>query len=349
MQVGVPTIELVDLPGIQLYPPKVERETVSLVSKYLADPETLVLCVVDATIPSLDSSPAVKMVREAGKLSSTILALTKADLVCDQDLIAADIFDRILCRSAEMQELEGLAGCVSLINRKHTDQLSLLEAEAAEAAAFSKLFDGAADAYTAKEIQAQLRENSTSSRLIAKLDALFHTHILDKWKPAALKSIQRAIRRAEKDDAHLGVAPERLTLADVVTVLSGKVRLRAQCLTCLSYHLCMWSYYAPSAQHPLACCSDSALAVLIHYIQTRLCTQCFACSALVHRKSRELRLLHDHFACVMQLDRPRNVMYNLSFGRRCMGSPAQPALYVKQPQAFCCVTMPVQICRTSIR
>lgn len=225
LQMDVPTIELVDLPGIQLYPPKLEAETVSLVKKYLADPLTLVLCVVDATIPSLDSSAAVKLIREEDKLSSAILALTKADLLHDQEVVAANIFDRILCQSTEMHELAGLAGCVSLVNRKHTDQLTLLEAETIEAAVFQDLFQSAAGVYSTADIQTQLVDNTTSSQLIAKLDALLHTHILEHWKPAALKSIHKAMKKVEKSAAALGICPDQLSLMDVVTVLLGKVRL----------------------------------------------------------------------------------------------------------------------------
>ena len=74
-------MELVDLPGIQTFPDDYAKATTALVTKYLNKPDTLVLCVVDATIPSLDSSTALAMIRAADKLSNTILALTKSDLV----------------------------------------------------------------------------------------------------------------------------------------------------------------------------------------------------------------------------------------------------------------------------
>ena len=224
LHVDVPTIELVDLPGIQLYPPNLEKETTSLVTRYLSAPDTLVLCVVDATIPSLDSSPAVKMIREADKLSSTILALTKADLVKDEEVIVANIFDRILRQSSEIQELPDLAGCVAVINRKHNDQLSLLEAEAAETATFDSLFHDPAQAYASAEVQAQLRENTTSSQLIAKLDTLFHSHIQKRWMPAALKSIRKTMTSVRKDCMKLGPAPETLKLEEVLDVLIARVR-----------------------------------------------------------------------------------------------------------------------------
>ena len=75
------TLVLVDLPGIQVFPESARVATTGLVSKYLSKPDTLVLCVVDATTPSLDGSTALAMVRDARKLPNTILALTKSDLV----------------------------------------------------------------------------------------------------------------------------------------------------------------------------------------------------------------------------------------------------------------------------
>ena len=107
----MPTIELVDLPGIQLYPTDLYKQTRKLVN--LQEEDTLVLCVVDATTPSLDSSIAVKMVRGSAKLPSTILALTKADLIRDEESTVEHIFERVLNRSKEMAELSSLAGCGS--------------------------------------------------------------------------------------------------------------------------------------------------------------------------------------------------------------------------------------------
>lgn len=62
MQTDVQTIELVDLPGIQMYPLELYQQTTDLVNSYVNAPDIRVLCVVDATIPSLDSSVAIKAV-----------------------------------------------------------------------------------------------------------------------------------------------------------------------------------------------------------------------------------------------------------------------------------------------
>ena len=132
----VPTFELIDLPGIQALPEEHKRCSIDLVSKYLNMPDTLVLCVVDATIPSLDNSEALGMIRAANKLPNTILALTKSDLVRSEIEIDGRIFERILGSSADNQHLIGLAGCVAVANRNHTDHLSLVEADVEERCCF---------------------------------------------------------------------------------------------------------------------------------------------------------------------------------------------------------------------
>ena len=78
MQAGVPTFQVVDLPGIQTCRAAQEKATTELVSSYLKQPDTLVLCVLDATTTAFDSSFALKLVRDSGKLGNTIIALTKS-------------------------------------------------------------------------------------------------------------------------------------------------------------------------------------------------------------------------------------------------------------------------------
>ena len=69
VQDDVPDFEFVDLPGIQTFPEEQLKRTSQLVSKYLSEPDTLVLCVVDATTPALDSILALK---RSGMLASCL-------------------------------------------------------------------------------------------------------------------------------------------------------------------------------------------------------------------------------------------------------------------------------------
>jgi len=228
MQVDVPTIELVDLPGIQLYPTDLYEQTTNLVNSYLQEEDTLVLCVVDATIPSLDSSIAVKLVRHSAKLPSTILALTKADLIRDEESIVEHIFERVLKRSKEIAELPSLAGCVAVVSRLHQDKVSLVEAEAAEEAVFNELFEDPAEAYAPKTVQQQLRQNTTTAQLIAKLDHLFSAHIKQSWMPSVLQSIQGTMTKITDQVGDLGLSPDVVDPAKVLEVVTSKVCTHTQ-------------------------------------------------------------------------------------------------------------------------
>ena len=219
----MPTIELVDLPGIQLYPTDLYKQTRKLVNSYLQEEDTLVLCVVDATTPSLDSSIAVKMVRGSAKLPSTILALTKADLNRDEESTVEHIFERVLNRSKEMAELSSLAGCVAVVNRLHRDKVSLVEAEAAEEAIFNELFEDPAEAYAPKTVQQQLRQNTTTAQLIAKLDHIFSAHIKQSWMPSVLQSIQDTMTQITDQVGDLGPSPDAVAPAKLLEVLTLKV------------------------------------------------------------------------------------------------------------------------------
>lgn len=227
----VPTIELVDLPGVQLFPNDLYEQTTELVNTYLCAKDTLVLCVVDATIPALDSSVALKMVRDAEKLPQTILALTKADLIQDEESIVEHIFESVLGTSQETKDLGGLAGCVAVVNRLHQDRLSLLEAEQEETAVFNALFEEPAEAYAPMNVQQQLRASTTTAQLIVKLNKLFSDHIVHSWMPSVSVSIQDAMSAVQDEVEQLGPNPKVLDVTKVV-----KATTRQASLLCAHCH-----------------------------------------------------------------------------------------------------------------
>ena len=177
----------------------------------------------DATIPALDSSEALKMVQDAGKLPQTILALTKADQIHDEESIVEHIFERVLGRSQETKDLGGLAGCVAVVNRLHHDILSVLEAEQAETvtAVFNAMFCKPAAVYAPKGVQQELRANTTSSQLIEKLNKLFSDHIVESWVPLTSTSIQEAISAAQDHLVQLGPNPKNL---EVIQAMEAAIK-----------------------------------------------------------------------------------------------------------------------------
>lgn len=119
----MPTFDFVDLPGIQSVPEEDRLQTEELVKSYIEDPNTLVLCVLAATDAALDLGAALKLLIDANKLDSTILALTKSDWV-HEDNLEDHIFNRILLESeTSPAHLLGLKGCVAVVNRSQKDKL----------------------------------------------------------------------------------------------------------------------------------------------------------------------------------------------------------------------------------
>ena len=162
------------------------------------------------------------------------------------------IFDGVLGNSAETKDLAGLAGCVAVVNRISQDHVTLLEAETAEQAIFSKLFADPAEAYAPPEVQKQLRSNTTTSQLIAQLDSLFHQHIVESWTPSALSRIRYRLIWMKGQAARLGPAPESLDPITVLKVLVSQVQLSLN-QTPISFNGLRW--LMPALHCCIACMS----------------------------------------------------------------------------------------------
>lgn len=236
----MPTFDFIDLPGIQIVPEADRLQTEGLVNSYISDPNTLVLCVLEATDAALDKGFALKALVDAGKLGSTIIALTKSDKVHEDDF-EDHVFKRLLLKSETSPvQLEGLEGCVAVVNRKHQDQtLTLEQAADRELTVFAKMLHEAHGKYKTPAMQRQLGAAMTSKQLMVMLNNMYHAHITGKWVDATLATITGERSKVEKSLEQLGEAPETLSKADVLTALYSKVGLPAclSLLACLFVHL----------------------------------------------------------------------------------------------------------------
>eukprot|EP00899_Mesostigma_viride_P010693 jgi/Mesvir1/19625/Mv09915-RA.1 len=202
----VPDFEMVDLPGIREYPDDLREKTKSLAQKYMRSADTLVVCVVPATNPRLTSSQALGMVIDEGVQANTILVLTMADLV-QSPYVEQYLLSRLTGLSGEISEL-GLAGCVAVVNRSLTQDVTLAEAEVEEAKYFDNLIahvlaEGLQDTYPLDQVVACV----TSGRLMGMLDRLFHRFICQNWKSRALEDLGRQAQGAAGELLMVGTPP----------------------------------------------------------------------------------------------------------------------------------------------
>ena len=243
LQVDVPTVELVDLPGLQILPADAAAKSVEVLNKFMRrdDPETLLLCVIPADSASLDSSLALSMIHDSRNAPNAIVALTKADKLDlhDPDDIKNQLFLPLLrgLGSPELDCLHSFAGCVAVSNRKHHNTLSLVQQREVEAALFEKILATATGEFATDEVKQKLRENMGSKQLIMQLAAMYRKHIVTRWVPKAIEDA-KALRDSTRDKlGDLGTSPQEISiqelLANVQTkVLSSAMHMCSIMLTC---------------------------------------------------------------------------------------------------------------------
>lgn len=220
---NIPTFDFIDLPGLQTSPEADKLQSEGLVNKYINNPNTLVLCVIPATADTLDQQTAIPILTKAGKLSSTILALTKSDKVPKDD-IKDWILDRILLTSQTTpDQLPGLKGCVAVVNRKHDSSLTLEQAAEVEKDFFTQMLAQVPEPYQTASVMKQLEESMTSQQLMVMMDKMYHNHIVSAWKTHLLTEIDLARAHCREKERELGSDPAHLNIVEVMDQLYTEV------------------------------------------------------------------------------------------------------------------------------
>ena len=163
------------------------------------------------------------MIRNAGTLSHTILALTKSDLVMTRGQVANKIFKRVLGTSSDMEHLPGLAGCVAVTSRYHRDGQSLQEADRKEHSIFGKMLSDPAEGYGSAEVQEKLKDHLEGSQLINTLDDLYGNFIVNRWKPVALQQLRSLTVQTEHKLCSLGLPVDQLTAESILQEVADQV------------------------------------------------------------------------------------------------------------------------------
>ena len=184
--VGVPTFEFYDLPGIRTYPLDAADTTMKLCKKYLKDKNSIVLCVVPATTTRLTSCQSIALISEMNMEHNCILALTMVDRLQSEN-IEDLLIKRIIQTSDELDDLN-FAGCIAVVNRLHSDLHSLEENDKNEFEWFNNnILQYIPSEYI--ESKKLIEDNISVTNLVSKMDDLYNKFIHLDWKPRILKSI----------------------------------------------------------------------------------------------------------------------------------------------------------------
>lgn len=250
----MPTVELVDLPGLQNLPPEAAAKSREVVQRFMKkdDPETLVLCVIPADSSSLDSSDALRMVTDYGHAPSTIVALTKADKVDlnDPDDIKNQLFLPLLrdLKTPELECIHSMGGCVAVSNRKHQNTVSLFQQREIEAALFDKILATATGEFATDDVKQKLSQNMGSTQLILQLAAMYRKHIVTVWVPKAIEDAKGLRDQTRTALGKLGRPPHDIAIEEVLADIQTKVLFSATSvshahrLNCMNVGKLAWVY-----------------------------------------------------------------------------------------------------------
>lgn len=209
-----------DLPGIRAYPAEMSNKTKNICKKYLESDDVLVICVIPSTNTRLTSSDALALIQKYNKTSQTILALTMVDRLQPVN-IKNLLIDRIVGASDEINNI-GLAGCIGVFNRTHSDTVNLKTHNDEEQLWFKNfILDPMPKDFN--HLRHAIEENITSKNLIKKLDNLFKGYICERWIPKAIIDAELELTNIDVSAKGLGENPKNMNLAHVITLLSERI------------------------------------------------------------------------------------------------------------------------------
>lgn len=196
--IGLPHFNFVDLPGIRVYDEEMARKTYDLSEQYIKQPDTIVLCVIPATIPRITSYSPIALIKKHNKMKDTIIALTMCDRVQEENIYDL-IVQRITLESEEFQSME-FAGCTGVINRSN-NTVSLNDNGKLEMEWFEQNIISCIDESCD---YAHIKNNLGVNVLINNIDVIYNKYINDIWIPKTIKFLENLIDKEQKNIDELG-------------------------------------------------------------------------------------------------------------------------------------------------
>ena len=198
---NVPDLDLIDLPGLVGAPLDVAEATLQLTRRYLARPNTIVLCIVSDQSDTIRGSQALGEVVRAGVHDRALVVLTKVDGSSKNPL-------RLSKRLENPKHLVGFQprAVVPVRNRSPDDEddVSLLDVLKNEAVLFESWGMG----------------NAGLPAVLESLNIILEEHITAEWVPKQMTFVQKRLEELRQSLAALGPAPKRLMKHDVAATIT---------------------------------------------------------------------------------------------------------------------------------
>ncbi len=201
--IDLPNFEFYDLPGIRAYPTEMAQRTTQLAEYYLQQPNTIILCVVPSTTPRITSYLPIALIKKYNKEANTIIALTMADRV-GQENIYDLLIKRIINDTDEFNQNE-FAGCVAVINRSHVDSTTLEENDKFSNNWFlTNIINDIPEDFSKISVEL-INKNIGIGNLISNLDNLYNKFIKNNWIPQTITNLNSKIENFKLELDEYGI------------------------------------------------------------------------------------------------------------------------------------------------
>jgi hypothetical protein len=219
---SVPTLDLIDLPGIvaasiEGEPADMMSRTRAITKRYIREPDTIIVVVVPANITRVRDSQAIQLVQKCGKEAVTLGVLAKADLAHDprykqrkQPSPFWELSKRLAGEADDMVSLPN--GWIAVENRD-----TLVEEE--EAAGLASSAHSEREWFRGGEVNLPehiAREHCGLDALLTRVDGLYTKHIKQTWVPQALEHLQDETKLIDRKIRALGPPPSSISLEAIL-------------------------------------------------------------------------------------------------------------------------------------
>jgi hypothetical protein len=230
---SVPSIDLVDLPGLVQDPPNAEEKTREIVSSHIArHGDCCIYLVVLKGSDRPNNSAAVRMVAKHSLNSRCVGVFTMCDLlILDQSkkhlykYVSRGSGSAISSGHATVLDPHGWVATSNVRqNEFHApggDHIS-----APNYRSSLKVQAAAEKAFFEKEMPDLVTEGrATCSALVSRINEMFLQHLKSTWTPKTISMLNSERQKAERENAYLGLPPfHQISGANDATVISARLK-----------------------------------------------------------------------------------------------------------------------------
>lgn len=199
--IDTPNFVFYDLPGIRTHPQTSAAMTTRICKKYMSNKNSIILCVAPCTTTRLTSCQSIALIKKMNMEQNTILVLTMTDRL-QPDNIVDLLVNRLINKTGEFKDVN-FANYIAVINRSHTNNVSLEETDINEKKWFNdNIYSCIPEDF--EQHRQTLINKTTIHMLLKNMDVLYNQYIQNEWAPRMITAMKLKINKIISSIEYLG-------------------------------------------------------------------------------------------------------------------------------------------------